>query len=623
MPVAATTIASASAGSAPNYAATPADLPEGTLVQLFLDAIDEYGASPAQMHDDNGTWRSITHDDMYQRVRQITAALTQLGVTRDDNVGLLSENRPEWAQIDYAVMCAGAHTVPLYPTLPANQLGFIVQHAGTNIVFASTAEQLAKLMEVRNTVPSLTHIIVCDDVPAGPGAQTLRQLLESVASVPSDAAFREEARRAQPSDVATIIYTSGTTGVPKGVMLTHNNLYSNAQAGLRTAVDVGTTDIALSFLPLSHVFQRTVDYAMFRGGATLAYVAAMDRVLPAMAAVKPTVAVAVPRVYEKIYTAVLSGTGPKQKLVLWARRVAMAWAEARLTATSPSSWLKAQHAVADRLVFSKLRSKLGGRIRFFVSGGAPLAPDIARFFYGAGVTILEGYGLTETSPVTNVNTPQSLRIGTVGRPVPGTELRLAEDGEVLVRGPQVMKGYYKNEQGTRDAIDPEGWFHTGDIGSLDADGFLRITDRKKDLLVTAGGKNIAPQPIQNAAKGSRFISEALLIGDRKPYALLMAVPNFENLKIWAKTAGLDSGDMDKLVKEPAVRAKYEEEVAARTASFARYEQPKKVLVLPREFSIDAGEITPKLSIRRKVVEDHYREQIEELYAEPAHPDHHD
>jgi long-chain acyl-CoA synthetase len=607
------------------YAAEPAKLPVGTLVDLFFDSVAKYSGTPAQMFDDAGTWRSITHAEMYDRVRAITAALRTHGVKRGDNVGLLAENRPEWAQVDYAVMCAGAHTVPLYPTLPTDQIAFIVKDAATRIIFTSSAAQVAKLVEVRAEVPALDMIVVMDDVPAaelGAVVVTLRSFIEAGrADAPDEAAFRAEAGRAKPEDVATMIYTSGTTGVPKGVMLSHNNLYSNVQAGLRTAVEVGPGDIALSFLPLSHVFQRMVDYAMFSGGATLAYVDSFDKVVGAMAVVKPTVAVAVPRVYEKIYTAFLSATGIKHKLVFWARRVAIDWARSRLSKSTPSMGLKAQHAIADRLVFSKLRARVGGRIRFFISGGAPLAQDIAMFFYGAGITILEGYGLTETSPVTNVNTPKDLRIGTVGKPVPGTELMIADDGEILVRGPQVMLGYYKNEAGTREVIDSEGWFHTGDIGSLDADGFLRITDRKKDLLVTAGGKNIAPQPIQNAAKASRFISETLLIGDRRPYPILLAVPNFDTLRTWAAQNGLQTEDLEALVREPSVRVKYEEEVAARTASFARYEKPKKVLVLPREFSLDRGEITPKLSIKRKVVEDHYAPQIEALYDEHIEPQH--
>ena len=605
------------------YATDAAELPEGTLVELFFGAVKEYGGRPAQMFNDDGTWRSITYDEVYARVRHIAAALSSLGVERGQHVGLLSENRPEWAHADYALLCLGAWTVPIYPTLPSNQLAFIVRHAATRIMFVSTAEQLAKLVEAQAELPDLKTIITFDDT--GSTAANVMTLAQLLARVPideiDDAAFREEALRARPGDVATMIYTSGTTGEPKGVMLSHNNLHSNVKASLERTLDATTNDIALSFLPLSHVFQRMVDYSLFSAGTTLAYVASIDGVLPAMRAVRPTLAVAVPRVYEKIYAAMLSATGVKRQLVFWARAVSVSYANALLSKKPPSAWLKAQHALADKLVYSKLRAKLGGRMRFFVSGGAPLAPDIARFFYGAGITILEGYGLTETSPVTNANTAEELRIGTVGRPVPGTEIRIAEDGEILVRGPQVMLGYYENAEATREVIDDEGWFHTGDIGALDRDGFLRITDRKKDLLVTAGGKNIAPQPIQNAVKASKFVAEAVLIGDRRAYPIVLVVPNFETLEVWAKEHGIDVADREKLVAEPVVHGKYVDEVASRTASFARYEKPKKVIVLSREFSLDRGEITPKLSIRRRVVEEHNKEAIEALYAEPAPPDH--
>jgi long-chain acyl-CoA synthetase len=323
----------------------------------------------------------------------------------------------------------------------------------------------------------------------------------------------------------------------------------------------------------------------------------------------------VPRVYEKVYAKILSAEGVKRTLVLWARQVAMDYADAVLDGGSPGVALKLKHAIADKLVFAKVRGVLGGRLRFFVSGGAPLSPQIAKFFYGAGVTILEGYGLTETSPVTNVNTPTALRIGTVGKVIPGTELRIAEDGEILVRGPQIMKGYYRNEEATRAAIDADGWFSTGDIGTIDEDGYLRITDRKKELLVTAGGKNVAPQPVQNAAKTSRFVSEALLIGDRRPYTVLLVVPNFESLEAWAQHKGYSYGSHEELAALPQVREKLEREVAARLEGFARYELPKKVLPLPREFSLERGEITPKLSVKRRVVEEVYSEQIEALYAE--------
>ncbi|CAN5892893.1 AMP-dependent synthetase/ligase [soil metagenome] len=602
--------------SAKDYAANPADIPPGTLVDLFFSAV-ALDRPRAQMHRTESGWQPISHQEILSNVGAIAAALRSYGVQRGDRVGLIAENRPEWAWTDYALLCTGMLTVPLYPTLPASQIGFILRHSGCRVLFVSTAEQLAKVEEARAEMPDLERIIVFDDVSNNdPQVVTLREVLaDGRAQQWSEADLRNEGELVSPDDVATLIYTSGTTGEPKGVMLTHANLHSNVVAATRHVLQSSEDDIALSFLPLSHVFQRMVDYLIFANGSTLAYVAAVDQVPQALEEVKPTIAVAVPRVYEKLYAKILAVTGVKRSLVLWARQVALDWADVKLHGRKPGTGLRIRHGIADRLVFSKIRQKLGGRLRFFVSGGAPLPPQIGVFFYGAGVTILEGYGLTETSPVTNVNTPLDLRIGTVGRPIPGTEIRIAADGEILVRGPQVMKGYFRNDAATSEVIDADGWFHTGDIGSIDEDDFLRITDRKKELLVTAGGKNIAPQPVQNAAKLSRFVSEALLIGDRRPYPVLLVVPNFDNLEPWAEHKGLSWKDRGELSRDPRVRDKLEREVTARLDGFARYELPKKVLPLAREFSLDKGEITPTLKIKRRVVEALYRDEIEALYAE--------
>jgi long-chain acyl-CoA synthetase len=614
-------VSAAAAGSERRYAANPADLPEGTLVDLFLNAV-ALDRPRAQLRRTGGGWQAISHADMLENVRLIAAGLRSSGIERGDRVGILAENVPEWAWVDYAILCAGAVTVPVYPTLPANQAAYILRHSGCRVLFVSGAEQLAKVLEIRAELPSLERIVTMNDVvSAEPDVVPLRAVIgDGRAAGWTEDAFRAEAQRAQPHELATIVYTSGTTGEPKGVMLTHNNIHSNVVAATRHVLQIADNDSTLSFLPLSHVFQRMVDYLIFAGGAPIAYVPVMDEVAAALREVRPTIVVAAPRVYEKVYAKILAATGVKRQLVLWARRVALDWAETVLRGDSPAAGLRIRHRVADRIVFAKVRATLGGRIRFFVSGSAPLSPQIALFFYGAGVLILEGYGLTETSPVTNVNTPTALRMGTVGTLIPGTELKIADDGEILIRGPQVMRGYYNNEEATREVIDDEGWFHTGDIGSLDADGFLRITDRKKELLVTAGGKNVAPQPIQNAAKLSRFVSEALLIGDRRPYPVLLVVPNFDSLEAWAQHKGMSWNSHEELVREPAVRDKLEREVALRLTEFARYEVPKKVLPLPREFSLDRGEITPSLKIKRRVVQDVYGEQIEALYAEPAPPE---
>jgi long-chain acyl-CoA synthetase len=611
----------AAAETAQTYVSNRADLPPGTLVELFLSAVAKQNPRAQLWRDEDG-WQPISHGEILDNVRNLAAALRGLGLDRGDRVGLLSENRPEWAWADYAMLCAGLQNVPVYPTLPASQVAFVLKHAGARALFVSTTEQLEKALEAREQLPQLERIVVIDDVASDdPGVITLRAFLaQGQAAQWSDEAFRAEARKAQPDDVATLIYTSGTTGEPKGVMLTHNNIHSNVLAASQFAVQTDASDVALSFLPLSHIFQRMVDYLIFRNGTTIAYVPIIDQVVQALGEVKPTLAVAVPRVYEKVYARILSAEGVKRTLVLWARQQALTYAEIKLAGRDPSAALKLKHAVADRLVFRKVRGVLGGRIRFFVSGGAPLPKQIALFFYGAGVTILEGYGLTETSPVTNVNTPSAIRFGTVGKVIPGTEQKIADDGEILVRGPQVMKGYYKDDQATGTVIDGDGWFHTGDIGAIDEDGFLRITDRKKDILVTAGGKNIAPQPIQNAAKLSRFVSECVLIADQRPYPVLMVVPNFDTLEGWAQHKQLTYGSREDLVRLPEVRAKLEREVAQRLQGFARYELPKKVLPLPREFSLDRGEITPKLSVRRRSVEDAFRTELEALYAEPAQPE---
>jgi long-chain acyl-CoA synthetase len=608
-----------------NYAANPTTLPPGTLVDLFFGAVDRHNLEAAQMYRTSDGWKNISHKQLLADVHALADGMAALGIQRGDRVGLLSENRPEWALADYAMLCAGILNVPLYPTLPANQMAFIMNDAGVRAVFVSNAELLEKIREARKTVTTLEHIIILDDIAAaGPGERSLTSVLDlgrSPTARTDDKAFRERATSVGPDDVATIIYTSGTTGHPKGVMLTHNNIHSNVAAQDWMKAKPGEPFVTVSFLPLSHVFQRMVDYVLFHLGCTIAY-STIENAVPSLGEVRPTIAVAVPRVYEKLYAAILSATGVKRKLVLWARQVALEWADVVLAGGKPDAALKVKHALADKLVFSKVRARIGGRLKFFVSGGAPLSVPIAKFLHGAGILILEGYGLTETSPVIAVNTTEAMRLGTVGRPIAGTEVSIAADGEILARGPQIMKGYYKNEEATREVIDADGWFHTGDIGTIDADGFLAITDRKKDLIVTAGGKNIAPAPIQNAAKQSRFVADAVMIGDKRPYPILLVVPDFPILEAWAAEQHITK-PREELVKDASVLAKIEEEVMRRLEGLARYEMPKKILVLPREFDIAAGEITPKLSVRRHVVEKSFKEGIEGLYAdgkeEPAEP----
>ena len=601
------------------YVANPEKVGSGTLVEIFFGSIDKFDRPDAQRVRGPDGWRNISHQELLANVHALAEALLALGLNRGDRVALLSENRPEWAQTDWALICNGMLNVPLYPTLPSNQLGFILNDSGARAVFVSNAELLEKIRACRPDVAGLEHIIVFDAVDAlRAGEQSFAQLLEqgrARVAAGGGQPFRARALQAKPDDVATIIYTSGTTGTPKGVVLTHNNLYTNvvAQNWMR-AEDIESDEATVSFLPLSHVFQRMVDYCIYWLGFSIAY-STIDNAVAALGEVKPTIVVAVPRVYEKVYEKVLTAPGLKRRIVLWARGVAIEWAEVVLGGRKPGPRLKIHHAIADKLVFSKLRERLGGRLRFFVSGGAPLSLPIAKFYYGAGVLILEGYGLTETSPVLAVNIPHAMRLGTVGRPIANTELAIADDGEILARGPQIMQGYYKNPAATREVIDAEGWFHTGDIGDIDADGFLRITDRKKELIVTAGGKNIAPQPIQNLAKQSRYVAEALLIGDKRPFPVLLVVPAFELLERWAHSRQLKWQTRAELIGLSEVQALYQEEVLRKLSALARFETPKKIILLEREFDLDQGEITPKLSVRRRVVEEHFHAQIERAYAE--------
>ncbi|HEX7123970.1 MAG TPA: long-chain fatty acid--CoA ligase, partial [Gemmatimonadaceae bacterium] len=447
---------------------------------------------------------------------------------------------------------------------------------------------------------------------------TLKQLEERGAAIDTPeraAVWEREALAVAPDDIATILYTSGTTGTPKGVMLSHDNIHSNVVA-TRNVIPITGDDLALSFLPLSHIFERMGDYWFYANGATIAYVDNFDLVPIAMQEVCPTIVLSVPRLYEKIYSRVLenalAGGAVKKRIFFWAKAVGEKWADLTLAGRRPSALLAAQYALAQRLVFSKLRARTGGRMRYFVSGGAPLSPDINRFFYAAGLTILEGYGLTETSPVIGVNTPANFRIGTIGKPIAGVEVKIADDGEILTRGPHVMKGYYKQPEATREAIDEEGWFHTGDVGVIE-DGFIRITDRKKDLIVTAGGKNIAPQPIENLVKSNKYVSQAVMIGDRRKYPILLIVPNFEQLEKWAKLRNIIWTDRSQLLAMPTIHAKLEKEVFSTLTGLASFETPKKIGIIANDFSIETGELTPTLKVKRRVIEQRYKDLIDSLY----------
>ncbi len=601
-------------------ASNPAELPEGTLCGLFLGATERHAERVAYRYEESGRWHDLTYREVRRRVALGVRALRSLGLERGARAAILSNNRPEWAIADYACLCAGVIDVPIYPTLTPGQVAYILRDAGVTLLFASDAEQLAKIEAIRGECPELRKVVVFTPPPELPDWATGWETFLS-ADASDDVLLpelRAEAMAAEAGDVATILYTSGTTGDPKGVMLTHANLHSNVQAANRT-VQVDQGDSSLSFLPLSHVFQRMVDYLFFDRGVSVAYARSIETVAEDLRVIRPTVVVSVPRLYEKVHARVTAATGVKGALVRWATRVGDLHVEARLAGRRPGAWTALRYALADRLVFSKLRAGVGGRLRFFVSGGAPLAPEINRFFLSAGILILEGYGLTETSPVTNVNSdvdfPRNFRIGTVGKPVPGTEIRIAEDGEILIRGPQVMKGYYRNPEATREAITEDGWFHTGDVGEIDEDGFLRITDRKKDLIVTAGGKNVAPQPIENRLKQNRYVDQAVLLGDRRHFVSLLLVPDFSALEGWAKEQGLPAGDRRALLDTPQLQRLLRKELGEAFAELSRYEQPKKVLLLDEPFTVEDGSLTPTQKVKRRVVEERFRQAIDAMYAD--------
>jgi len=601
----------------------PETVPRGTLTQLFFETIDRFGYKDAALRcKAHGQWHTYTHAELLRKVTHAGLGLKRLGVRRGDRVAILSENRPGWAIADYACLCIGAPDVPIYPTLPANQIRFILGDSGAKVIFVSTPIQAAKIREIRGELPELAHVVAmsADAVTNGAmGWDDLYHLGAEAEAAGEGKDFRAEALAAQPDDVATIIYTSGTTGDPKGVMLTHDNIWFNIKSALRE-FPLGPDDVTLSFLPLSHILERMAGhYGLFCTGATIHYAESIDTVPQDIADVRPTFVTSVPRLYEKIYTrafeAARGGGRLRTWIFFWAKGVGERWAEAVIERRRPPLPTRLQYPLASLLVFSKLRARTGGRLRFFVSGGAPLRPDIARFFFGAGLPIYEGYGLTESAPVIAVNTPRAMRLGTVGRPIQEIEARIAPDGEIETRGRHVMKGYYRNPEATREVLGEDGWLRTGDIGELDADGFLVITDRKKDLIVTAGGKNVAPQPIEGLVKHSKYVANAVMLGDQRKFCILLVVPQFEQLERWANFKKIVYADLQGLIRQPLAQAKMEKEVFRHLEGLAPYERPKKILLLEHDFTIESGDLTPTLKVRRRVVEKRYQRAIDALYAE--------
>lgn len=605
--------------SAVDHASDPDDLPSGTLAELFLTAVEKHGDRLAYEYfpDEGSGLKGITFDEVYEVVSSAAAGLQALGLSSGDKVAILSENCPEWALADFACLCTGILDVPIYDTLTISQVAYILENSEAQLVFVSDAGQAEKALEARRQIGRDVRVVMFNATdPPEDDVLVWRDFLEHGrnAAAGGDRGFRAKALEAGPEDVATILYTSGTTGDPKGVMLTHNNVSSNVRSITRV-LPTKTGDSSLVFLPLSHVFQRTGSYLHFSHGVTQVFAHSMSTVAADLKIVRPHIAISVPRLYEKIYNVIMEVQGIKKKVVQWAREVGEAWADEKLAGREPSGVLKFKHAIADVLVFRRIRSEMGGRVRYFVSGGAPLSAEINRFFFSAGIQIYEGYGLTETSPGTNFNTPEHLRIGTVGKPIPGTEIRIGEGGEVLVRGPQVMKGYFAMPEATAKAIDAEGWFSTGDVGEIDKDGFLRITDRIKDIIVTAGGKNVAPQPIENRLKGDDFIEQAVMLGDRRSYCVVLVVPSFPNLEAWARKSGINAPGQKLLLASKPVQEYMEARVLACLEDLASYEKPKKIGLIAAPFTVEDGTLTPTQKVKRRVVEDKHRNLIDAFYKE--------
>jgi long-chain acyl-CoA synthetase len=591
-----------------------------TVCDIFYTSVG-YGKTEHLKSRRAGAWQAVSSAELERAVEEISMGLRAIGVEKGDRVAILSENRPEWAFADLATLCAGAVDAPVYATLTPPQVQYILNDSDAKVAFVSTPAQAAKVAEVRDKLTGLRYVVSFDE-PAPAGTMSLSDLrAEGRAALAGDKdAVRRRAGEVQKDDLATLIYTSGTTGDPKGVMLTHGNLVHNIVAAEKVFPEVNHEWTCLSFLPLCHSFERTAGHNfMLYKGVTIAYAESVEKVPENMADVRPHIMCSVPRLYEKMYARVnekVANDPPlRQKIFRWAIGVGRRVFAHTVSNTTPGPLLKAQFALADKLVFSKIKERTGGRLKLFISGGAPLAREIAEFFGAAGMLVCEGYGLSETSPVITCNRPGAVRPGTVGLPLEHVEVRIAEDGEILTRGPHVMKGYFRKPEATAEAIEKDGWFHTGDIGFVDKDGFLVITDRKKDIIVTSGGKNIAPQPIENRLKTNKFFTEVVMIGNKRNFAAALVVPNFEVLEGWARGKGLAGLAREELVRRPEVVAHYQALVNELTPDLAQFEKIKKIALLAREFSQDAGEITPTLKVKRRVVEERYKPAIDAMYSE--------
>lgn len=593
-----------------------------TITEMFENIFEKYSSSnkPVLMYKVDGKYLEIKYSELEKLSKDFALGLLKLGVKKDDHIAIISENRPEWVISDIAIHLLGAVDVPIYPTLTAKQLEFIFNDSNVKIAIVSNQFQFNKVKKIFNEVKSLQYVIVINEKGVELDSKVLSfdqvRKLSTEFQINSIEYFKKNKTKISPTDLLTIIYTSGTTGNPKGVMLTHSNLVSNIKAS-SSLISISDEDVLLSFLPLCHSFERMAGYyTAMSCGATIAYAESVETVRDNLAEVKPTVMTSVPRLFERIYHRVMkqmeSAPAARRKIFQWAIEVGKKYAKAKKHHTMSAS-LAIQHRIADKLVYSKLKAATGGRIRFFISGGAALGREYGEFFEAVGLQILEGYGLTESSPVISVNRLDDYKFGTVGKPIPGVEVKIAEDGEILARGPNIMKGYWNNKKATEEAIDKDGWLHTGDIGVFDSEGFLIITDRKKHMFVSSGGKNIYPQPIEGMFLQSKYIDQFVLIGDRRMFLSALIVPDFDAVKEYADRNKIPYKDEEDLISKQEIYDIIDKEVATIQKDLANYERVRKFILLSKPLSIESGEMTPTMKIRRKVIEEKYRDLIEEMY----------
>ncbi len=591
--------------------------PLSTINDLFRRVVDATNSRAVLWQDEGGQWLPLSSDQIYHRVRVLAEAFLAWDAQKGDRIALIGENRWEWAVTDFATLAIGAVTVPIYPTLTGDQIAVLLEDAGCRIAVVSTRQQFDKLNAVRDRT-RLQRIIIMDSTTPPEGAIAFSEVLAGADSCGAarDPVFDALVRTVDPDDLATLIYTSGTTGEPKGVMLTHGNIASNQNFA---AVDFSfnSTDACISFLPLSHITARALDYVMYGSGAQVCYCSQFDKLPQAMREIRPTVFVGVPRVYEKIRQAVeqKSAVSPlKKRILAWALKVGARHRDEVYSGRQPSSL---RWKLARKLVYGKVQEAFGGRVRIFVCGGAPLGIDTARWFASAGIAVWEGYGLTETSPVIALNSPASQRMGSVGRPISNVELKFAADGELLVRGPAVFSGYWHKPAANAECFDEEGFFRTGDIAHLDQDGFLYITDRKKELLKTSGGKLVAPQPIENKLKNSHFVAHAALVGDKHKFISALISPNFAALEEWAGRQGIETYSRANLVDDSRVIALFSEIVREANSGLANFETVKRFRLVAEEWSQDSGELTPSMKLKRRVITVRYAAEVDALYADEA------